>query len=133
MSKNMQAIPKVGMPAMRTYLPSDAPVDIVGTTGSPGHIVERVCSRALVSSGRSADGGTVTIGISFPSAVFSGIKVTLTLGSATTRSNVLCNSSGSSPGKILQLTVARADCGSALGACPPASMVATQVVRNSEL
>jgi hypothetical protein len=33
------------------------------------------------------------------------------------------------PGKILQFTVAVADCGSAFSACPASSMVTTQVVR----
>jgi hypothetical protein len=34
------------------------------------------------------------------------------------------------PGKMRQFTLAEADCGSAFSACPPLSMVATQVVHN---
>ena len=41
--------------------------------------------------------------------------------------------SGESPGMMRQLTVAFADCGNALAACPPESIVATQVVRNCAL
>ena len=53
----------------------------------------------------------------------------MTLGSAITRSRVARICSGASPGKMRQLTLARAVCGRALGAWPPESMVATQVVR----
>src|SRR5208337_1653386 len=129
----MQAMPYVGMPAMRRYLPSVAPVDIEGTTGSPGHIAASVRFNVSFNSGKRGDGGTATMGMSFPSEVFSGTKVILSLGSATTRSNVLRTSSGSSPGNTRQLTLARAVCGRALGAWPPDSMVATQVVWRSEL
>src|SRR5208337_2327784 len=118
---------------MQRYLPSEAPVDIVGTIGIPGHMVAKVRSSAVVTSGSSGEGGTATMGMSFPSAVFSGTTVILTLGSAATRSNVLRTLSGSSPGKMRQFTLARAVCGSALGAWPPDSIVATHVVCSNEL
>src|SRR5215468_4945149 len=133
MSKNMHAIPNVGMPAARRYFPSLAPVDIVGTTGNPGHIVANVSEYAVITSRISGDGGTVTTGIALPSEVLSTTIVTFTPESFATRSNVFRTSSGSSPGKIRQLTVARAICGSAFGAWPPASIVATHVVLSSEL
>ncbi len=53
---------------------------------------------------------------------------TSTLGPASPCS-VFCTSAAAVPGKIRQLTVAVADWGSAFSAWPPASMVATQVVR----
>src|SRR5271157_4252548 len=129
----MQAIPYVGMPAMRRYFPSLAPVDMEGTTGRPGHIVPSVRAKVAFNSGRRGEGGTATMGMSFLSDVFSATKVIMSLESATTLSNVLRTSSGSSPGNTRQLTLARAVCGRALGAWPPESMVATQVVWSSEL
>src|SRR6516165_6629599 len=96
------------MPAMRRYLPSVAPVDMEGTTGTPGHIMASVRSNAEVTSGSRGEGGTATMGINLPSEVFSGTTVTFTWGLATTRSRVLRTSSGSSPGKMRQLTLARA-------------------------
>ena len=55
-----------------------------------GHIVDSVRSRARGSvQATRAEGGTATIGINFPSAVFSGTNVILTRRSATTRSSVL--------------------------------------------
>src|SRR5439155_17811259 len=125
MSKNMQEMPKVGMPAMRVYLPSVAPVDMVATRGTPGQVMLKTFSMALVTQGRSGEGGT---GTTFPSGPGCETVVILTCGSLATRSSVRRTYSGSSPGKIRQLTLARAVCGSALRACPPESMVATQVV-----
>src|SRR6267378_5050910 len=133
MSKNMQEMPYVGMPAMRVYFPSVAPVDMVATRGTPGQVTFKTFSMACVTSGSSGDGGTGTTGTTFPSGVSCGTMVILTFGSFATRSSVLCTSSGSSPGKIRQLTLARAVCGSAFGAWPPKSMVATHVVCKSEL
>src|ERR1700680_2286428 len=80
---------------------------------------------AFTTSGSSAEGGTVTVGTGLPSVPSCGTSVTVTFESAATRSRVLRTSSGSSPGKILQFTLARAVWGKALGACPPESMVGT--------
>src|SRR5438270_2273191 len=49
------------------------------------------------------------------------------------RRSVASTSSGVSPGRMRQLTVAVARCGSAFSACPPAIIVGTQVVRKSAL
>src|SRR5260370_7843544 len=114
------------MPAMRVYLPSVEPVDIVPTRGTPGQALLKTFSMACVSSGRSGEGGTGTTGTTFPSGARCGTMVTLTLGSLATFSSVLWTTSGSSPGKMRQLTLARAVCGSAFGACPPESMVPPQ-------
>src|SRR5277367_4322603 len=129
----MQEIPYVGIPAIRKIFPSLAPVDIVGTQGTPGHSTANVFSSAAVTSGNNGDAGTFTTGITVPSAAFCSTKSTVTLGSATTLIKVWCTCSGSSPGKIRQFTLARAVCGNALAACPPFNMVATQVVCSNEL
>src|SRR6185436_18920704 len=50
--------------------------------------------------------------------------------SAITRASVARTSAELDVGTIRQFTLAVADCGSALYACPPMSRVATQVVRN---
>src|SRR5580704_19195238 len=127
----MQEIPYVGIPAVRVMRPSVAPVDIEGTTGTLPHKAWTVSSMARVTSGSRGEGGTVTSLTSEPSAACSGTSVTTTFGSATARSIVLRMLSGSSPGKIRQLTLARAVCGRAFGAWPPESMVATQVAQQS--
>src|SRR5579863_696837 len=106
---------------------------MVGTTGKPGQIACTVFSSARITPGRSGEGGTPTGGITVPVASLTGTTVTATLGSAATFSSVLRTASGSSPGKMRQFTLARAICGNALGAWPPLSMVATQVVCSSEL
>src|SRR6266568_2214180 len=129
----MQEMPYVGMPAMRVYLPSVAPVDMVATTGMPGHILLKVFCMAFVTSGSNGEGGTGTTGTAFPSGSVCVTMLILTLGSLATRWRVLRISCGSSPGKMRQLTLARAVCGSALGAWPPESIVATQVVCSNEL
>src|SRR5207253_1195960 len=130
------------MPAMRVYFPSVAPVDMVGTRGTPGQVLLRVFSMAAVrknseqylagsqvllrvfsmaavSSGSSGEGGTGTAGTTFPSGSVCFTMLILTLGSLATCSSVLRTPCGSSPGKMRQLTLARAVCGSALGAWPP--------------
>src|SRR6202043_3356687 len=56
--------------------------------------------------------------------------VTLTAGSATNSSSFARTDSVLTPGKMRQLTIARARCGSALVAWPASSIVATQVVRS---
>ena len=81
-------------------------------------------STALMTSGVNGDGALATA---------SSIAVTEIFESASTRINVDLTSDGDSPGRIRQLTTARASCGSALSACPPSSRVATQVVRNNAL
>src|SRR5713226_8199700 len=129
----MQEMPYVGMPAMRTYFPSVAPVDMVATRGTPGQRMLKTLSVARVTSGSNGEGGTGTTGTTFPSGASCGTMLILTFGSLATRSRVLWTSSGSSPGKMRQLTLARAVCGSAFGACPPESIVATHVVCKSEL
>ena len=55
--------------------------------------------------------------------------VTFTFGFAASFSSSPRTASLELPGKIRQLTFARARCGNALVAWPPSSMVATQVVR----
>src|SRR5205809_2430036 len=105
----MQEIPYVGTPAMRVNLPSVAPVDMVATRGTPGRVMLSVFSMALVTSGSNGEGGTGTTGTALPSGPVCDTMVILTLGSLATRSRVLRISCGSSPGKIRQLTLARAD------------------------
>src|SRR5258706_14918630 len=99
----MQAMPYVGMPAIRRYLPSVAPVDIVGTMGTPGHIVARVRSRALVTSGSNGGGGTVTIGMACPSAVFCTTAGLLRFGFAAGRLGALPAFSRCSAGEHVEL------------------------------
>jgi len=101
-----------------------APVLIVGTTGTPGHISCVVASMARSSSGVRGDGGLGLAGAR---------GVTLTPESATTRRSVASTCSGGSPGRMRQFTVARARWGSAFSAWPPSISVATQVVRRRAL
>src|SRR5437870_13176565 len=110
------------MPAFRRYEPSVAPVDITGTTGTPGHIWFVSCSIAASTSARIGDGLL---------AVASPIGVTEILESSKTRISVDLTSAGDSPGSNRQFTMARAVCGNALSACPPSRRVATHVVRSS--
>src|SRR5207248_1267567 len=121
------------MPALRVYLPSVAPVDMVATRGTPGQLIVKILFIAWVSSGSSGEGGTATTGTGFPSGSVCDTMLIFTFGSLATRSRVLRISCGSSPGKMRQLTLARAVCGSALGAWPPESIVATHVVCSKEL
>src|SRR5258706_4150795 len=72
-------------------------------------------------SGLSGDGGL---------GVATVTTLTTTAVSSTTLFSVRWTSSDGVPGSIRQLTVALADCGNAFSACPPASSVATQVVRS---
>jgi hypothetical protein len=57
-------------------------------------------------------------------------RVTVAPGSAITLMIVWRISSDGVPGKMRQLTLALTFCGSALVACPPLIIVATQVVRS---
>ena len=92
-------------------------------TGMTGMCQSRVVTRsiALMTSGWSAASGLGVAAVT---------TVTLTAVSSTTLTRVLCTSSQGVPGSIRQLTVALALCGSAFSACPPASSVATHVVRS---
>src|SRR5437879_7871761 len=74
------------------------------------------------TSARVGDG---LLGIASP------IAVTEILGSFKTRMSVDRTSTGDSPGKSRQFTMARAVCGKALSACPLSRRVATHVVRNN--
>jgi len=49
-------------------------------TGSPGHIVASGALNVACNSGREGEGGTATMGMSFPSEVFSGTKVNFEFG-----------------------------------------------------
>ncbi len=83
----------------------------------------RFVTRATGSmiSGLSGDGGLGVAAVT---------TVTTTAVSSTTLVSVRWTSSDGVPGSMRQLTVALADCGNAFSACPPASSVATQVVRS---
>src|SRR6266403_5802766 len=112
------------MPAERRYLESVAPVDIVGTTGTPGHSACVTRSTALMISGVRGDGG---LGKNLL------VGVTLILSFASARTSCWRTSSSVSFGSTRQFTTARAVCGSALSAWPPSSLVGTHVVRSCEL
>src|SRR5262249_31676059 len=104
--------------------PSVAPVDMTGTTGTPGHMSVVARSTAAMISGFSGEGSL---------AAASSIGATEIFESAITRTKVERTSAGDSTGRIQQLTTGHAVCGSALSACPPSRRVATQVVRRSAL
>src|SRR5579859_8042405 len=95
---------------------------MVGMRGTPGHILAATCftgPRIL-----SVKGGGGDTGLKEPTGLI------LIPGSATTSWRVFCTSGIGVPGRMRQLTLALACCASALGAWPPSSMVATQVVRS---
>src|SRR5438874_6110005 len=112
------------MPAFRRYNPSVAPVPIIGTTTTPGHMVFVTDSIAPITSGVNGDAA-----LGFASST----KATVIFGSANTFVSVSLIAAGGSPGRMRQLTFAVAVCGSAFGACPPLSIVGTHVVRISAL
>ena len=93
---------------------------MTGITGTPGHICSVTRSMGPITSGRSGEGA---LGLASASGV------TPMPSSASTRTRVVRVSSEESPGSIRQFTLARAVWGSAFKACPPWSIVATQVVR----
>src|SRR5690349_13197192 len=97
---------------------------MIGTTGKAPQIALTDASTALNTSGRRGDAGLGT-------AVSIGARCTDV--SLMTRVSVFSTAEASSPGSIRQLTVALAVCGSAFGAWPPSSIVATHVVRMSAL
>ena len=112
------------MPAARRYLLSVAPVPIVGMTSTFGPNTSRVTFViGCMISGDSGDGDACSIAGAFE--IFTPVSLAAFSSAART-------SAGSWPGAIRQLTLAVAVCGSALRACPPESIVATQVVRSIE-
>src|SRR5882757_236233 len=100
-------------------MPSVAPVDMVGTSGTPGKYFATNLSAGPTIFG-SSGGGMATGRIG-------GTGVTLTPGSPMTFTSVAWTASTVSPGNIRQFTFALARCGSALLAWPPSNRVATQV------
>jgi hypothetical protein len=103
----------------RKYRLSVAPADIDGTIGRPGARRSIALRSAFMTSSRS---GEASLGL--------GLLTSLTcaFGSPIAFTSVDCTDSTDSPGKTRQLMLAVALCGSALGAWPPRSIVATQVV-----
>ena len=75
----------MGMPAMRVYFPSVAPVDMVATTGMPGHMLLKDFSMALVTSGSKGEGGIGTTGTTLPSGSVCATMLIFTFGSLATR------------------------------------------------
>src|SRR4051812_39554457 len=99
---------------------SVAPDDWLGTMGRPGKRACTALATAFIRSGRSGEGGL--------SIEPSSVRVTVTPRSFTSSPSVPFTLSDETPGKIRQFTFALAFCGGAWVACPPLSMVATQVV-----
>src|SRR3954468_4956649 len=99
-------------------------------TFMPGHIRATSVSSGFITSGANGGGGKPRAEDATSSTLPLGsYDWTLMLGSANTSIRTRRISSGESPGKILQFTLAVARWGNALLACPPANRVATQVVR----
>src|SRR5438552_18367772 len=94
---------------------------MIGTAGTPGHIVSVRRLTALNTSGRIGEAGPLLTSPGFD---------TFTSASANTLINVLRTYSTESSGSTRQFTFAAANWGSAFLACPPSSSVATQVVRS---
>src|SRR5580700_974628 len=94
----------------------------MGTTGTPGQNCAVSLSIGFRRAGVRGGGGEEGPRVSR--------VVTLTSGSAITRSRSARTDSAETPGKMRQLMLARARCGSALVAWPASSIVATQVVRS---
>src|SRR5258708_40248380 len=111
------------MPAARSALPSVAPVDIEGAAITPGQSESVIRTICFIRSGRNRDPGM---------AAADRVDLTVTFSSATTPFKVFSTKSGESSGMTRQFTVAAASCGNAFDACPPSSIVATQVVRSIE-
>src|SRR5580698_2411955 len=110
------------MPAALRNSPSVAPGCRIGTTGTPGQNFAESFSKGPITAGVSGGGGELGPRVSS--------VVTFTAGSAASSSSFCRTDSGSTPGKMRQLMLARARCGRAFVACPASNMVATQVVRN---
>ena len=94
--------------ALRVYIPSVAPACITGMTGMPGQCFATSRSMRDSNAGVSGDGGLATGG---------SMTVTFTFSPASLRMTASTSAPGS-PGRIRQLTTARASCGSALFAWP---------------
>src|SRR5271167_1938965 len=108
------------MPIAVRNTPSVPPGCKIGNTGTPGKNTALSFCTGPSIWGVSGGGGDVGPRVSS--------VVTFTAESATCTSNWCRTDSCDTPGKIRQLILARARCGSALVACPASSMVATQVV-----
>ena len=113
-----------GVGLMCTQLAVHAGARVIGTTGTPGKYWAESFSIGPTMAGSS--GGVLASGRS------GGTGVTVTPASATTFCSCACTSAIGWPGKMRQLMLAPARCGSALLAWPPSSSVATQVVRSIE-
>src|SRR5690242_21131174 len=109
------------MPAARRYAPSVAPITIIGTVATPGQSSDVRPLTALSKSSRIGDGGA-------PRGA--PLTINFTAVSPITLRSVSVTYSTLSSGSTRQLTLAAASCGSAFNACPPSSIVATQVVRS---
>src|SRR5574337_1831104 len=109
------------MPALRKYMLSVAPADMPGTISTLGKRWWTAAVTAAITSWRSGEAGLATGG--------GGCTVTVAVSSSMTLIRVGRTLSTEVPGKIRQLMLTLALCGSALSAWPPLSMVATQVVR----
>src|SRR5882757_7840570 len=130
MSMAIPLIPYVGRPASEVYLPSDAPVSMTGTTGTPGHISATTLVKGCMTSGFKSVGGTaLDVGAVSLTSPLSFTYRTVTLGSWMILINCCRISSRELLGRIRQFTLADAVCGKALLACPPLRRVGTQVVR----
>src|SRR5438067_9828888 len=97
---------------------------MVGNTTEPGQNSADSFVIGPITSSRSAEDSLSVGGSSWVTTIWS---------SASTRSSAAFTSSTGSPGITRQLTLAVANCGSALIAGPASSSVATQVVRNCAL
>src|SRR6185437_9766264 len=112
----------VGIPTALVNSPSVAAASNIGSTGTPGQNSAVSFSIGSITAGVNGGGGDVGPRVSS--------VATLISGSATSSSSFARTASVGTPGKIRQLTIARARCGNALVAWPASSMVATQVVRS---
>ena len=92
--------------------------DMTGTTGTPGNIDVTIASVAVITSSLRTAG---MLGVA------SSTSDTSIAGSASTFVSCVTTAATGTPGRIRQFTLAVASCGSALGAWPPSSCVATHV------
>ena len=114
MSPNRPETPYVGMPALRSYRPSVAPVDITGTTGIPGHI-SRV-SRSI---------GAQDLGSQRRRRAAARLRHRRHVHRRVARDVARASHGRPSrrdPGSTRQFTFARASCGSAFVAWPPVEL-----------
>src|ERR1700730_3953112 len=102
--------------------------------GRPGYISATTLLSGLKMSSRRGGGvGETRVVPASKRLPASSLYWTLTAESAAILMSCSRVSSCVVPGGVRQLTLALAHCGSALGAGPAESMVATQVVRRTEL